>query len=938
MRAEDFADFFRAIHGEKSPYAWQTRLAAQVINTGRWPAVEMPTGSGKTSVLDIAVFHLALEAGEPPEQRRAARRICYVIDRRVVVDQAYALARDIAGKLQAALQDDGGILREVAERLLALGGESPLQAVEMRGGLHIDETWMQNPLQPTIIASTVDQVGSRLLLRGYGLNPRVWPIHAGLLGNDSLIVLDEAHISQAFAQTVRTIQRYRAKMWPEQAKTPFGFVEMSATLPTERPQEEVFSLREEDIDENLRVRLEAPKTVELANAPGGDRDDETKKAELLVRHTIQLATELAEQERRPVVALVANTVRTARDAFARLQAGQGGAADVVLLTGRMRPYDRAQLLERYAAALDPKRSTDPERPTYVVATQTIEVGADYDFDALVTEAAPLDALTQRFGRLNRAGKPERQGARAVIVKAGSLAKAPVYGASVAAAWAYLEGKAKAKKGRKSDKRIDISTAAIRGWQDITPEMQTGQPMTPVLMPRDVDALAQTNPEPMPHIDIATYLHGFETAPADVQVIWRADLPKDLSVAASDAETMQAYQEIIRLLPPRREEAIALPVGSVRAWLQGQKARVLADVEGVGTSAGGNQEEEEDSIRPALRWDGEGIAVIRPQEIRPGDTLIVPSGYGGCDEFGWNPESGALVPDIAELARNGRAVLRIHPAALAQYMPKDAELPKAVEEDGEFTVEPALKTLAASAGGAPKSQVIADLARGLLQAPGLDVCQYPGTPYAVVAERSRRPRQDAVALEAHTLHVGKVARRFSEALLGDARLRADIELAALLHDLGKADPRFQTGLRGGDALAARLEDPLAKGSGNWRPTWRHEYASLSLARAVVAEQAQDEELVAHLIGTHHGHGRAIALPEEEGQGEVAVRIAGRTIAGPLAHGLYRLDSGWVENFLGVMRRYGPWGAAYLEAILRLADWRASQDESRGAYAEEATANA
>ena len=52
-------------------------------------------------------------------------------------------------------------------------------------------------------------------------------------------------------------------------------------------------------------------------------------------------------------------------------------------------------------------TAERERHLIVVATQTLEVGADVDAEYLVTEACGVRALTQRLGRLNRLGRYER---------------------------------------------------------------------------------------------------------------------------------------------------------------------------------------------------------------------------------------------------------------------------------------------------------------------------------------------------------------------------------------------------------------------------------------------------------------------------------------------------------------------------------------------------
>jgi CRISPR-associated endonuclease/helicase Cas3 len=204
---DDFGAFFGAVHGFE-PFPWQARLLQQIVAEGVWPDVlDLPTGSGKTAALDIAVFHLALEAARG-QRRCAPVRIAFVVDRRLVVDDAFQRAC----KLAEALAGSGNpVVMRVREALcrLAGGDEKPLLARRLRGGMPREDDWARSPVQPTILCSTVDQVGSRVLFRGYGISDRMKPVHAGLLGSDCLILLDEAHLSEPFRQTLVGIERFR---------------------------------------------------------------------------------------------------------------------------------------------------------------------------------------------------------------------------------------------------------------------------------------------------------------------------------------------------------------------------------------------------------------------------------------------------------------------------------------------------------------------------------------------------------------------------------------------------------------------------------------------------------------------------------------------------------------------------------------------------------
>ena len=81
-------------------------------------------------------------------------------------------------------------------------------------GQHVDNRlWLQDPTKPAIIVGTVDMIGSRLLFSGYGVSRQMRPYQAGLLGADTLVVLDEARLCPPFEALLRAIAEDDANLF-----------------------------------------------------------------------------------------------------------------------------------------------------------------------------------------------------------------------------------------------------------------------------------------------------------------------------------------------------------------------------------------------------------------------------------------------------------------------------------------------------------------------------------------------------------------------------------------------------------------------------------------------------------------------------------------------------------------------------------------------------
>jgi CRISPR-associated endonuclease/helicase Cas3 len=206
----------------------------------------------------------------------------------------------------------------------------------------------------------------------------------------------------------------------------------------------------------------------------------------------------------------------------------------------------------------------------------------------------------------------------------------------------------------------------------------------------------------------------------------------------------------------------------------------------------------------------------------------------------------------------------------------------------------------------------------------------------------------------------LAREYANRCGLDSTLTECIALAAWLHDIGKADRRFQLMLRGGNEIDLfKDETPWAKSpmppgareahrrarlKSCYPQGARHEVQSVAMLQQHLAELRKQLEtvgatdahyldLVLHLVASHHGYCRPLA-PVAVDDSPVDVSLSGHASKhfGSLdflptisRNGLYRLDSPLADRFWALIGRYGWLELCWLEAILRLADHRASQQE-------------
>ncbi len=456
--------------------------------------------------------------------------------------------------------------------------------------------------------------------------------------------------------------------------------------------------------------------------------------------------------------------------------------------------------------------------------------------------------------------------------------------------------------------------------------------------------------------------------------------------------------------------MSVPISRLRRWLKDQPSPDEGDLLGVPVAEDKDEKNRKDTNQDrtpmpcGVLWRGSlnSVLIGSPDDLQPGDTLVLPASTENKDQLGHLPgvqaslatsqgdtedlaqaeSPGEFNIDMAEAAfhqARDRASLRLH-RSLRTGLPTgeafDILFDRAADRDNPPTPtewQGLLKDAAETWLGPTNDDLKQRLGALADVKNGLRIDSYPDNRGVVLTTRNRlgsttdwyipvlddgiddastTSRTDSVKLKDHTEHVaGRVQ-------LSVERLPISVEhdlskLAAQLHDLGKADERFQALLRRTNRtdawlLAAYESALLAKSDGmpQTRPDriaarlrsglpdgFRHEMFSLQLAERSgrLPTDPAKRDLVLHLIAAHHGHARPFA-PVVLDDNPPCIEVGGINLTNEdrLACPPHRLDSGVAERFWSLTRRFGWWGLAYLESILRLADQQASAAEDAGVY--------
>jgi len=734
-------------------------------------------------------------------------------------------------------------------------------------GGDLEDDWDLYPEAEAILVGTQDMLLSRALNRGYAMSRYRWPIQFGLINNDVLWIMDEVQLMGAGLATTTQLQGFRDKMG---TFGPSHSVWVSATVdlgnlqtvdsPLKATGVKTLQLQPGDLTHNV-VQQRVYASKELRKARTRLGKDEKKYA-------ASLANEVLHSHRiGSLTIVIVNQVSRAQGVYQALRKAltdqKFPAADwpeLLLIHSRFRRHERQKKNEELHRPLR-------ETGRIVVATQAIEAGVDISAKTLFTELAPWPSLVQRFGRCNRYG--EYGSGRIETLPSRDFPEPDCrygpYGGGDRAQVFWIDIESTSDQAENSGRTAASKLSLPYSMDELNWARAALEGLRDV-GPHALRSITYPGAEQLGHvIRQKDLIELFDTSP-DLSGF---DLDISRFVRETDEHDIQVFW--------RQWEGDSPPSG-------GPSPDELCPV-----GLYDLKEFLKKGAAIAWYWDGlEGTWLPVPaDQIFAGMTLLLPVEAGGYDpEIGWTAE----------------------PTDRPKILPHSEVIPDSMDDDH---------------GSQAKT-------------------------FEELVEHTDKVVGQINHLQ-HHLSMTKPTPPWAELVLG-----------ARWHDAGKVHPAFQNAI----TESLPLEDPRRQGGpwakggiggakGNYwvadqagnrvkRQHFRHELAS---ALAALANGVND--LVVYLAAAHHGKVRLLirSLPGE--QAPIGIRRFARGVwdgdelpATDLGGGvnmpktvldLACMEMGandrgpsWLERAIRLRDSYGPLRLAYLEALLRIADWRASRE--------------
>ncbi len=890
-----FSRRFKALTGHDH-FPWQLELYSNWFTKGMVPDLcGVPTGLGKTSVIAIWILALARML-EAQEAVMLPRRLIYVVNRRTVVDQATEEAIRLRDRLIARTKLDPlerQILDELRQKLpLGADRDAPVAISTLRGQFADNAEWRNDPARPAVIVGTVDMIGSRLLFSGYGVGFKAKPLHAGFLGQDALLVHDEAHLEPAFQKLLVAIKDEQSRCGE------FRQFRVMALTATSRGREEPFGLTEDEkhppqnipdpATEPLHVvwqRLKAKKGIRF-------RTPESEK-ERVADRIGELARKHSESHPGSAILVFVNSLEDHATVRKALEGEQ-----IQVLTGTLRGFERDRMADPrtetgcpiFARFLKPPRpdaaenerwKIEPEPGTvYLVCTSAGEVGIDISADHMVCDLSTFDRMIQRFGRVNRFGAGD---ANIDIVHEAAPDKKWENVPKEQARWKTLEILRRLPMRDSIEGRRDASPHALRSLDLSDEERKAAFSPEPAILPTsdilfDAWALTTIRGRLPGRPPVEPYLHGLSPwEPPETYVAWR----EEVGLITGDLLDVYRPADLLEDYPLKPHEL-----------LRERSDRVLKQLAKLA-------ERNPDTAVWLLDEDGQlefpTLGRLSEKDMRDRInycTVLLPPSVGGLDDKGLLNEDSEKARDVADewFADNkGNIRRRI----------------RVWRDDPDYETKTNGMRLI-------REIVVKDDDDDDAQGRAWHWYELPKSGDSEGSKSAQSP----VKWNHHTNQVSENAARIVAGLHLRQELQDAVKLAAKYHDVGKKRERWQRSIGNPNP-----KDWHAKSGKGWKqihdPYYRHEFGSLLDVQDEPEFQGLSDDmkdLVLHVIAAHHGRGRPHFPPDEAFDPE------------PNGKDVSAIAAEVPRRFARLQRKYGRWALAYLESLLRAADYAASAEPS------------